>query len=89
MYKSFLLQDVIQFESTDRVDSSESLSPGNFSQIHLRLWDTWAQISLTSTKTRLRGSLNPDIIEEITHALGYIASVSRCLFDGPYLFSVA
>ena len=63
------------------MDSSESLSPGNFSQIHLRLWDTWAQISLTSTKTRLRGSLNPDIIEEITHALGYVASVPRCVVN--------
>ena len=65
------------------MDSSESLSPGNFSQIHLRLWDTWAQISLTSTKTRLRGSLNPDIIEEITHALGYVSSVPRCVIDDP------
>ena len=68
---------MIQFDSSDPVDSSESLGPGQFSQIHLRLWDTWAQISLTSTKTRLRGSLNPDIIEEITHALGYVSSVSR------------
>jgi len=71
------LKEVIQFDSSEPVDSSDSLGPGQFSQIHLRLWDTWAQISLTSTKTRLRGSLNPDIIEEITHALGYVSSVSR------------
>ena len=70
-------QEVIQFDSSEPVDSSDSLGPGQFSQIHLRLWDTWAQISLTSTKTRLRGSLNPDIIEEITHALGYVSGVSR------------
>ena len=78
-------QDVIQFDSSDPVDSSESLGPGQFSQIHLRLWDTWAQISLTSTKTRLRGSLNPDIIEEITHALGYVSSVSRYVVTDTFL----
>ena len=78
-------QDVIQFDSSDPVDSSESLGPGQFSQIHLRLWDTWAQISLTSTKTRLRGSLNPDIIEEITHALGYVSSVSRYVVNDTFL----
>ena len=74
---SLAFQDVIRFESPDPVDCPDSLGPGQFSQIHLRLWDTWAQISLTSTKTRLRGSLNPGIIEEITHALGYVTDMSR------------
>ena len=72
------LQDLLQHYQADS-DSQEpdSLVPGTYSQIHLRFYDTFAQISLSSTKTKLRGALNPSIIDEITHALAYTATVKR------------
>ena len=55
----------------------DSLQPGQYSHIHLRLYETFAQITFTDNKSRLKGSLTPTIIDEMVQVLSYTASVSR------------
>ena len=77
-YVETRLHDLLQhYQSEHEPQEPEHLVPGQYSQIHLRFYDTFAQISLTSPKTRLKGSLNPSIIDEITHALSYTSRVGR------------
>ena len=72
------LQDLLHhYESENDIQDPDNLVPGQYNQIFLRFYDSFAQISVTSNKTKLKGSLNPSIIDEITHALVYISKVKR------------
>lgn len=54
-----------------------SLVPGQYSNIFLRLYESFAQISLACNKSKLRATLNPAVIDEIIHALSYTAELGR------------
>ena len=72
------LQNLLQhYEPENDVQDPDNLGPGQYNQIFLRFHDSFAQISITSNKVKLKGSLNPSIIDEITHALVYISKVKR------------
>ena len=65
-------------EREERADCAlPSLSPGQYSNIYVRLYDTFAQVTLASPRTRLKGSLTTAAMEEIVHALSYVAAAPR------------
>jgi len=49
-------------------------SPGAFSEIYVRLFDSFAQVTIAPKKTKLSGSLSPTTIEEIIQLLNFVAS---------------
>ena len=71
------LLDQYRSEEQEQVRDPDTPLPGQYNHIHLRLYESFAQITLTSNKTRLKGSLTPAIIDEVSSALSYTAGVSR------------
>jgi len=69
------LQDLLhQFKDGGENADNELTTPGQYNHIHLRLYDSFAQILLSSSSTKLTGSLNPCVIDEITQALSYVTN---------------
>jgi len=73
------LQDLLQHYKTDEGEMRDpnNLIPGQFNQIFVRFYETFAQITISTNKIKMKGSLNPSMIDEITHALNYTAEVKR------------
>jgi len=73
------LQDLLQHYKTDEAEMRDpnNLIPGQFNQIFVRFYETFAQITISTNKIKMKGSLNPSMIDEITHALNYTAEVKR------------
>jgi len=69
------LQNLIkQFSSVDdNPKESLALTPNEYGEIFVRFYDHFAQITFAPTRTKLKGSLSPAVIEETIHALTYIA----------------
>jgi len=65
------------YKSEEAGGEPDSPLPAQYNHIHFRLYESFAQITLTSTKNRLKGSLTPSIIDELTNALSYTAAVKR------------
>merc|ERR1719295_1904097 len=62
---------------TQDSDSLPSLVPGQYNAIYVRLFETFAQVTLASPKARLKGSLGTQAMEELVHALSYVAAAPR------------
>ena len=58
-------------------DAQPSLVPGQYSSIFVRLYETFAQVTIASPKARLKGSLGVQVMEELVHALSYVAAAPR------------
>merc|ERR1712115_742442 len=73
------LQDLLQHYKTDEAEMRDpnNLIPGQYNQIFVRFYETFAQITISTNKIKMKGSLNPSMIDEITHALNYTAEVKR------------
>jgi len=73
------LQDLLQHYKTDEAEMRDpnNLIPGQFNQIFVRFYETFAQITISTNKIKMKGSLNPSMIDEITHALNYTTEVKR------------
>lgn len=54
-----------------------SLVPGQYNAIYVRLFETFAQVTLASPKAKLKGSLGTQAMEELVHALSYVAAAPR------------
>lgn len=54
-----------------------SLVPGQYNNIYVRLYETFAQVTLACPKTRLKGSLSTITMEEMVHVLSYVAAAPR------------
>jgi len=69
------LQNLIKHFSSvdDNPRESLSLTPNEYGEIFVRFYDHFAQITIAPTRTKLKGSLSPAVIEETIHALTYIA----------------
>ena len=65
------------YKSEEQDGDPDTPLPGQYNHIHLRFYESFAQITLTSSKTRLKGSLTPAVIDEVSHALSYTAAVKR------------
>jgi len=62
---------------TQDSDTLPSLVPGQYNAIYVRLFETFAQVTLASPKARLKGSLGTQAMEELVHALSYVAAAPR------------
>ena len=62
---------------TQDSDALPSIVPGQYNAIFVRLYDTFAQVTLASPKARLKGSLGTQAMEELVHALSYVAAAPR------------
>merc|ERR1719427_237915 len=73
------LQDLLQHYKTDESEMRDpnNLIPGQYNQIFVRFYESFAQITITSNKTRIKGSLNPSLIDEMMHVLNYTAEAKR------------
>ena len=73
------LQDLLQHYKTDEseIRDPNNLIPGQYNQIFVRFYETFAQITISTNKNKMKGSLNPSMIDEITHALNYTAEAKR------------
>jgi chromodomain protein Y len=54
-----------------------SLAPGQYSTIFVRLYETFAQVTLANPRSRLKGSLSTTAMEELVHLLSYVAAAPR------------
>jgi len=63
------LRDLISNERTTPVKS-----PGAFSEVYVRLYENFAQLTISPSKTKLKGSLSPTTVEEIIQLLNFVAS---------------
>jgi len=73
------LQDLLQHYKTDESEMRDpnNLIPGQYNQIFVRFYENFAQITISTNKIKMKGSLNPSMIDEITHALNYTAESKR------------
>lgn len=54
--------------------SATSKSPGAFSEIYVRLYESFAQVTIAPAKTKLTASLGPSTMDEIVRLLNFVAS---------------
>jgi len=73
------LQELLQHcqGQTDETKQPSSLIQGQYSQIFVRFYENFVQITLATSRTKLKGSLNPSMIDEVTHALQHAAESKR------------
>ena len=45
-----------------------------FSEVYVRLYENFAQLTISPSKTKLKGSLSPTTVEEIIQLLNFVAS---------------
>lgn len=66
------------YKARGEVDSvTPSLAPGQYSTIYVRLYETFAQVTMANPKTRLKNSLGTTALEELVHLLSYVAAAPR------------
>jgi len=73
------LQELLQHcqGQTDESKQPSNLIQGQYSQIFVRFFENFVQITMASGRTKLKGSLNPSMIDEVTHALQHAAESKR------------
>ena len=49
-------------------------SPGAFNEVYVRLYESFAQVTIAPSKTKLTGSLSPATIDEIIQLLNFVSS---------------
>jgi len=72
------LQELLKQCQGDQGDVRQpsNLIPGQYNHIFVRFYENFAQITLSSPRTKLKGSLNPAMMDEFSHALNF-ASESK------------
>jgi len=73
------LQELLQHcqGETDQSKQPSNLIPGQYNQIYVRFYESFAQVTLSSSRTKLKGSLSPSMIDELVHILHYAAESKR------------
>lgn len=66
------LEDIRACINNERM--SPLKSPGAFSEVYVRLYESFAQVTIAPSKTKLAGSLSPACIDEIIQLLNFVAS---------------